>query len=79
MHDCDDALTNLYQYLDRELEGASSEQIRSHLEHCSECFERFDFEGRLKQVVKDRLAEEVPDAFISRLRAAIAREGITGE
>jgi len=72
--DCDDALANLYQYLDKELNTASSTEIRSHLDECSGCFQRFDFERRLKSVVKERLSEEVPDEFIQRLNLAIAGE-----
>jgi hypothetical protein len=34
-HECDDALTNLYQYLDQEIEVTTVEQIRVHLEDCS--------------------------------------------
>ena len=73
-HECDDALTNLYQYLDREIETTTSEVIRAHLEDCSGCLRSFDFEARLQIVVKERLAEEVPPEFLDRLRDAIARE-----
>ncbi|HEX2404851.1 MAG TPA: zf-HC2 domain-containing protein [Acidimicrobiia bacterium] len=73
-HECDDALTNLYQYLDREIETTTSEVIRAHLEDCSGCLRSFDFEARLQIVVRERLAEDVPPQFLERLRDAIARE-----
>ena len=73
-HECDDALTNLYQYLDKEIETTTSEVIRAHLEDCSGCLRSFDFEARLQIVVRERLAEEVPSEFLERLREAIARE-----
>jgi anti-sigma factor (TIGR02949 family) len=73
-HECDDALTNLYQYLDREIEASTTEVIRAHLEDCSGCLKSFDFEARLQIVVRERLAEDVPDEFLQRLRDAIARE-----
>lgn len=72
--ECDDALTNLYMYLDTEIEVAASEVIRAHLEDCSGCLRSFDFEARLKVVVRERLSEEVPAEFLERLRDAIARE-----
>ena len=75
--DCDDALARLYEYLDQEMEDADASQIRAHLEECSGCNNRYDFEGRLKAVVRDRLSEEVPDDFISRLRSALAEESAT--
>jgi mycothiol system anti-sigma-R factor len=73
-HECDDALTNLYQYLDKEIEDATSVVIRAHLEDCSGCLRSFDFEARLQIVVRQRLSEEVPPEFLERLRDAIARE-----
>ena len=73
-HECDDALTHLYQYLDQEIETTTSEVIRAHLEDCSGCLRSFDFEARLQIVVRERLAEEVPSEFLERLRDAIARE-----
>lgn len=73
---CDEALTNLYQYLDREMDSANSERIHAHLDDCSGCFDIFEFEIRLKIVVRERLSEEVPPEFIERLRVALARESV---
>lgn len=72
--DCDEALTKLYTYLDSELDEASSEKIRVHLGHCLECGSSFDFEKRLRQVVRERLDEEVPEALVARIREALHRE-----
>lgn len=74
---CDEALTNLYQYLDREMGSADSDRIRAHLEDCTGCLDVFEFEVRLKIVVRERLAEEVPAQFIERLRAALAKESVS--
>jgi anti-sigma factor (TIGR02949 family) len=71
---CDKALENLYLYLDSELDTVTTERIRSHLDDCNGCFHSFEFETRLKAVVKERLDEDVPDAFVARLRDALARE-----
>jgi mycothiol system anti-sigma-R factor len=75
VHNCDEALEKLYQYLDSELDSATSEGIRAHLDKCGYCSGSFDFEKRLKLVVKERLAEEVPPQFILRLRDALDAEG----
>lgn len=74
MHDCDEALENLYLYLDSELDDISSEKIRSHLKVCHGCSGSFDFERRLKIVVRDRLNERVPDSLLDRVRQAIEAE-----
>ena len=73
-HNCDDSLERLYLYLDAELDRARSENIRSHLEVCSDCFGSFDFEERLKQVVHDRLQEDVPEHLVEKIKAAIHKE-----
>lgn len=73
-HDCDEALTQLYHYLDSELDDVSSERIRSHLEDCGSCDQSFDFERRLKMVVRERLDEEVPQHLVDRVREAIEAE-----
>ncbi len=72
--ECDDALASLYQYLDKELNSASSATIRAHLDGCNGCSERFDFEKRLKAVVHERLSEDVPPEVLDRLRKALADE-----
>lgn len=69
--ECDEALANLYQYLDAELDSASTERIRHHLEECPGCMAPFDFESRLKTVVKERLDEDVPASFVSKLHEAL--------
>ena len=71
---CDEALANLYTYLDAELDGATSDRIRAHLDECSGCHAPFDFEARLKHIVKERLNEEVPEEFVERLRGVLANE-----
>jgi len=72
--DCDEALENLYLYLDSELDDASSAKIRSHLEVCKGCSKPFDFERRLRTVVRDRLNENVPDHLVDKVRDAIETE-----
>ena len=71
---CDEALENLYLYLDSELDAVTSDRIRAHLDECHGCVHSFEFEKRLKSVVKERLDEDVPDVFVARLRTALARE-----
>ncbi len=68
---CDEALANLYPYLDSELARVHVERIRAHLEDCPPCCDAFSFEERLKRVVRERLAEEVPDALMDRFRTVL--------
>ena len=76
---CDDALENLYLYLDGELSSDTAEDIRRHLDDCPPCLDAFAFEHRLKTVVRARLQEEVPAELIVRLRHVIRTEVIHHE
>lgn len=67
---CDEALANLYTYLDNELDDElAAERIRFHLVECPPCGEAFTFEERLRVVVRTKLREEVPPEMMERLRA----------
>ena len=71
---CDDALENLYLYIDGELTAESSTRVRAHISDCPPCFDTFSFEERLKLVVRNRLKEEVPVELMARLSALIRTE-----
>jgi mycothiol system anti-sigma-R factor len=77
-HDCDEALENLYLYLDSELDHVSTERIRSHLDECTDCVNSFEFEKRLKDVIRERLNEDVPETLVARVREALAKESASG-
>jgi mycothiol system anti-sigma-R factor len=76
--DCEQALANLYSYLDSELEPESSARVKAHLEACDGCDAPFDFELRLRQVIRGRLGEELPEVVLVRLRAMLAVETAAG-
>lgn len=71
---CDEALANLYTYLDAELDEARCDEIKAHLAECGGCDRPYDFERRLREVIRVNLDEEVPDAMIIRIRAVLAVE-----
>ena len=67
--DCNDSLEQLYTFLDGELTEHKRAVIHQHLEECSPCLERFDFEAELKVVIARRCHDEVPES----LRRKVAR------
>ena len=71
MSKCDEALSNVYGYLDREVNWYRSWQIRRHVGECDGCGRAFTFEQRLQLVIRERLHEEVPPEFLARLRQAL--------
>jgi mycothiol system anti-sigma-R factor len=72
--DCQQALAELYSYLDGELTVEKRTVIRTHLDLCSPCGDRYTFETELRHVVSMRCQERVPDALRARIAAALQAE-----
>ena len=64
---CEEALQELYVYLDGELTDEKRTVIRGHLDDCNPCFEAFDFEAELRIVISARCRDEVPEALRDRI------------
>jgi anti-sigma factor (TIGR02949 family) len=75
-HDCDcaDAQDQIYQYLDSELDAGTAHAVRAHLDDCDGCFDSFDFERRLKFVIRTFLTEDMPEALEVKVRELIRQE-----
>jgi mycothiol system anti-sigma-R factor len=72
--DCSDALIELYEYLDGELTASRRADIAQHLTACGECFEAFDFQAELKQVIAQKCRDEVPEALKARVAGLLEGE-----
>ncbi len=72
--DCQAALAEIYTYLDGELTVQRRTIIRTHLDRCSPCGDRYVFETELRQVISMRCRESVPEALRSRIADAIRDE-----
>jgi mycothiol system anti-sigma-R factor len=64
---CEEALQELYVYLDGELTEEKRGVIRGHLDDCNPCFEAFDFEAELRIVISTRCRDEVPESLRDRI------------
>lgn len=74
--DCNDILTQIESYIDREVDGSLYEEIESHLELCPPCLERVDFRMRLKEIISAKCCSEaVPQELADRIRALLSSEG----
>jgi mycothiol system anti-sigma-R factor len=74
MSDCNDALHQLYEFLDGELTDAKRAAIRHHLDSCQPCAEPYDFEAELRLVIRKKCAEAVPESLMAKVRKAIDAE-----
>ena len=72
--DCEEAVHELYHYLDGELTEERREEIRVHLDWCGPCSGAADFEAELRRVIANRCKDRVPDGLIRRVAEAIDEE-----
>lgn len=72
--DCSEAVHQLYHYLDGELNDERRAQIRAHLESCPPCFEGFEFEYELRELIKRKCQESAPASLKNRIAQAIHHE-----
>ena len=72
--DCQEAVHELYHYLDGELTEERREEIRVHLDWCGPCNGAADFEAELRRVIANRCKDRVPDSLIRRVADAIDEE-----
>jgi mycothiol system anti-sigma-R factor len=73
-HKCDRALAEIYTYVDQEMTWWRRLTIKRHLSACSYCPQAYEFEQRLRIVVRQRLGEEIPPEAMDRLRDMLAKE-----
>lgn len=75
---CSEAVHVLYHFLDGELTPERRLLIEYHLDACHPCLEAFEFEVELRQLIKERCREHVPDELIMRVKDLLASEAAAG-
>lgn len=78
VHEHDDeclrALTNLHLFLHHELDEATEDEIRHHLDACEACLEQFDVETVITQLLRRC---HPPAAAPSSLRMRVMKVSVT--
>jgi anti-sigma factor (TIGR02949 family) len=64
--ECDEAVAEIYAFLDGELDDTVMIQVEAHLRRCSPCLEAFDFEADLRRVIAAKCTEEVTPEIKAR-------------
>jgi mycothiol system anti-sigma-R factor len=72
--DCEEAVHQLYHYLDGELTEERRLEISRHLDLCEPCAGAAGFEEELRQVIANRCKDRVPEALMRRIADAINEE-----
>lgn len=76
---CEHAIDYIYQYLDEEISFFQQSRVSRHLKQCGSCTDAYEFERRLKLVIRERGRSEPPPELFDTLRALIDEERRKGE
>lgn len=69
---CQEALKNLYEFIDKDLDKATEAEIQTHLEHCNGCLAKFEAERLFKEMLRAKAGgEKVSDEMRARILAGI--------
>ena len=71
---CEEAVHELYHYLDGELTEERREEIRIHLDWCGPCNGAAEFEAELRRVIANRCKDRVPQSLIDRVAETLDEE-----
>ena len=61
---CQECLDHMWQYIDGELDVASTDELQRHLVQCRECFSHAEFERRLKEMMRRACGDEQAPAHL---------------
>lgn len=70
---CEEVIERLFDYLDRELDARTREEIDRHLERCHDCFSRAEFERRLQERIARTGTQPAPERLRRRVSELIRR------
>jgi mycothiol system anti-sigma-R factor len=71
---CDEAVHQLYHFLDGELTEERRVLISEHLTYCGPCGGAAEFEVELRLVIANHCKDRVPESLIRRIADAIDEE-----
>ncbi len=69
--DCEQALKQILEYVDHELEDGNQAAMEHHLHTCQSCFSRMEFERRLKDKVGALREEKVSSNVTNRIKGLL--------
>lgn len=69
--DCEQALRQVFEYLDRELGEGERVAMQRHLHACKACFSRVEFERLLKGKVRELREEKASESAEQRIKSLL--------
>jgi anti-sigma factor (TIGR02949 family) len=71
---CEEVLAEIEHFLHGELDQDQAVRLADHLDTCPPCFERAEFQRKLKEVVRSKCRSEAPAHLMWRVRQTIYLE-----
>jgi mycothiol system anti-sigma-R factor len=71
MISCAEAVHQLWQYLDGDIDESQREAIEKHLSFCRRCCGELEFAEELRSFLATRAEDDLPEAIHARLLAAL--------
>ena len=73
MTTCNEAIEQLHEFLDNELDDGNHSTIKQHIEMCHKCCEKFEFEQNLKKIIKDKtILHKIPQPLLQSITSQLA-------
>jgi len=69
--DCAQAIDQLFEFLDAEIDNERGDLIRVHLASCEQCLAEYDVVDHIKALVKRSCDERAPDELHVRIRTQL--------
>jgi anti-sigma factor (TIGR02949 family) len=73
---CEEVLVEIEHFLHGELDPDRSAVLADHLVTCLPCFDRAEFQRRLKEIVRSKCHSEAPEHLVWRVKVAIRSEHV---
>ncbi len=73
MTTCKEAIEQLHEFMDSELDEGNHSTIKQHIEMCHKCCEKFEFEQNLKKIIKDKTSlHKTPQYLLQSIVSQLA-------
>lgn len=77
--DCSATLQELQLFLDGELPDGARSHVLAHIEACLECYQAFDFQAELKQIIATKCRNDpMPGDLMGRIRQCLDDDAVDG-
>jgi anti-sigma factor (TIGR02949 family) len=75
---CEEVLAEIEHFLHGELDPGETARLADHLTTCTPCFDRAEFQRRLKDIIRSKCRSDAPEHLIWKVRMTIRTERAPG-